>query len=244
MDERLPWQQIIILLLIFGGSILKFIFQKRGEEENQPGPAGRPPGAKSPALEILEKIREQNESVVARKAQASAPSSEWDIDHEDAYYGDDELEGASGLQSTEVPASRKEVHAPGPGHREEGVLAPAGQQSAQRKRRSGDRIPGTIRTPREAILQPHSTDLQTGVAAPRTFAEEVRKQDLSIGDNLAIHTSTGSRGHKGTGSLRLPNSLGGGQMSLRHAIIGQVILGPPKALEKRDRGQPGRIQFP
>ncbi|MEC8895398.1 MAG: hypothetical protein VX675_03660, partial [Planctomycetota bacterium] len=89
MDERFPWQQIIILLLIFGGSILKFIFQGRGQEENQPGQAGRPPGAKSPALEILEKIREQNESVAARQAQAPAGVLEREIDPEDAYYGDD-----------------------------------------------------------------------------------------------------------------------------------------------------------
>ncbi len=244
MDEKLPWQQIIILLLIFGGSILKFIFQNRGQEENQQGPAGRPPGVKSPALEILEKIREQNESVVAREAKASARPSERDLDHEDAYYGDDELEGVSGLQSTAVPASREAPPAPAPGHREENVLAPRSQQSTQKKRRSGDRIPGTIRTPREAILQPHSTDLQTGVATPRTSDEEVRKQDLGIGDNLAIHTSTRSKVRQGAGTLRLPESLGGGQMSLRDAIIGQLILGPPKALEKRSRSQPGRIQFP
>ena len=244
MEERFPWQNIIILLLIFGGSILKFIFQKRGQEENQPGQTGRPPGAKSPALEILEKIRVQNESVAARQAQAPAGAAEREIDLEDAYYGDDDLEGVSGLQSTEIAAFSERPHPAAEEPWEEEVLAPTDQQPAQRKRRSGDRIPGTIRTPRKEILQPHSTDLQTGVSAPRTSNEQVHRQDLEIEDNLAIHTSTRSSARRGTRSLHLPESLGGGRMSLRQAIIGQVILGPPKALEKQAGTQPGPSRLP
>ncbi len=240
MEERFPWQNIIILLLIFGGSILKFIFQGRGQEGNQPGQTGRPAGAKSPALEILEKIRVQNESVAARQAQAPVGAAEREIDPEDAYYGDDDLEGISGLQSTEVHASSERSHPAA----EEVVLAPTDQQPAQRKRRSGDRIPETIRTPRSEILQPHSTDLQTGVSAPRTSDEQVRRQDLGIEDNLAIHTSTRSSVHRGARSLHLPESVGGGRMSLRQAIIGQVILGPPKALEKQAGKQPDPIRIP
>ncbi len=247
MDERFPWQNIIILLLIFGGSILKFIFQNRGQEGDQPGQAGRPPRAKTPALEILEKIREQNETVVARPGHAPATGTppERQADPEDAYYGDDDLEGVSALQSTEVTAVTaitEKPHPPAEVPRKEDVLKPTDQQPAQRKRRSGDRIPGTIRTPREEILQPHSTDLQLGVLTPRTSGEEVHKQDLGIEDNLAIHTSTRSKAHQRSEVLRLPDSLGGGRMNLRQAIIGQVILGPPKALEKTGGTQPGRIR--
>ena len=244
MEERFPWQQIIILLLIFGGSILKFIFQGRGQKENQPGQPGRPPGAKSPALEILEKIREQNESVAARQAQAPAGVLEREIDPEDAYYGDDDLEGASGLQSTEVGASRVKPQPAAEDPWEEVVLEPTDQQQTQKKRRSGDRIPGTIRTPRTEVLQPHSTDLQAGVSAPKTSDQQVRRQDLEIEDDLAIHTSTRSSVRRGARSLRLPESLGGGQLSLRQAIIGQVILGPPKALEKQAGKQPDPIRIP
>ncbi|MEE3181575.1 MAG: hypothetical protein VX288_06670 [Planctomycetota bacterium] len=241
MDERFPWQQIIILLLIFGGSILKFIFQGRGQEENQPGQAGRPPGAKSPALEILEKIREQNESVAARQVQAPASTLEREVEQEeDAYYGDDDLEGVSGLQSTEVPTISEKPQPAAAGV----VIAPGDQQQAPKKRRSGDRIPGTIRTPRAEVLQPHSTDLQTGVSAPRTSDEKVHSQDLEIEDDLAIHTSTSSGVRRGTRSLHLPESLGGGQLSLRQAIIGQVILGPPKALEKQAGKQADPIRIP
>ncbi len=254
MNERFPWEQIIILLLIFGGSILKFIFQSREAKEEQQRPAsqlrsrlrqaGRPPQAKSPALEILDKIREQNESVIAPEARARASAPQGQPDPEDAYYGDDELEGATGLQATEIPASRAETHAPPYEAPPEVTTAPVKQEAAQKKRRSGDRIPGTIRSPREEILQPHSTDLQTGISAPRTSGEKVRKQDLNIGEGLAIHTSTASGARRKAASLRLPSSLGGGQLSLKEAIIAQLVLGPPKALEKQNRGRPGRIHTP
>ena len=67
------WLQIIILLIIFGGGIIRFIAKNlfaAGRPQGQAGEANRP---KSPALQFLEKIREQNESIAARQARAPTP---------------------------------------------------------------------------------------------------------------------------------------------------------------------------
>ncbi len=234
MPENFNWLQLIILLIIFGGGIIRFIAKNlfaAGKPQGQAGEANRP---KSPALQFLEKIREQNESIAARQARVPTPPPR---DPEDAYYGDDDLEGAPALLSSEIGAA--------PGTKDAGdeleweTVEAEAEASQRKKRRSGDRIPGTIRNPREEILNPHSTDLQAGVSVPRTSMEHVREQEIGIEEELTVHTSIQSNARRKAGYLRLPAALGVGKMSLRQAIIGQVILGPPKALEKR-RGYPRR----
>ena len=228
MPENFDWLQIIILLIIFGGGIIRFIAKNlfaAGKPQGQAGEANRP---KSPALQFLEKIREQNESIAAREARAPTPPPR---DPEDAYYGDDDLEGAPALLSSEVSAV--------PGTKDAGGelewkdVDGAAETPQRKRRRSGDRIPGTIRNPREEILNPHSTDLQAEVSVPRSSREHVREQKVGIEEELTVHTSTEPLRTRRTGHLRLPAALGISKMSLRQAIIGQVILGPPKALEKR-----------
>lgn len=244
MDEKgIPWQNIIILLIIFGGSILRFIFQNRGTKEKPQGQAGHSPRARSPALEILEKLRQENESVAARQAQAPAAGipAERPGDFEDAYYGDDGLEGVSPLVSTEVTAATEKRPPASETQWKDVSVDPVNPPPAREKRRSGDRIPGTIRAPREEVLQPHSTDLQAGVSAPRTQGLHVSLQTLGLEKGLAVHTSTGLSVRRGAGHLRLPAALGGGRLSLRQAIIGQIILGPPKTLEKRAGPPRGRL---
>jgi hypothetical protein len=222
------WLQLIILLIIFGGGIIRFIAKNlfaAGKPQGQAGEANRP---KNPALQFLEKIREQNEAIAARQTRVPTPPPR---DPEDAYYGDDDLAGAPALLSSEVSAA--------PGAKDAGdelkweAAEVAAEASQRKKRRSGDRIPGTIRNPREEILHPHSIDLQAGVSVPRTSREHVREQEIGIEEELTVHTSTQSNAHRRAGYLHLPAALGVGKMSLRQAIIGQVILGPPKALEKR-----------
>lgn len=206
------WINILILLVIFGGGIVRFIFQNLLSGKNARDPAGQPPQAKSPALEILEKLRQQNQSVAARQAQTPAAGipAEQARDPEDAYYGDDDLAGAEAIYSTEVTA-RVEEKSP----------------AAEPRRKTA----ATIRGPRREVLQPHS--MEAGVSAPGTSDMPVRKQELGIEESPAVLTSTRSSVGRGARHLRLPAALGGGMMSLRQAIIGQVILGPPKALEKR-----------
>lgn len=223
------WLQIIILLIIFGGGIIRFIAKNlfaAGKPQGQAGEANRP---KSPALQFLEKIREQNESIAARQARAPTPPPR---DPEDAYYGDDDLAEAPALLSSEVSAVPPGTKDAG-GELEWKDVDGAAETPQRKRRRSGDRIPGTIRNPREEILTPHSTDLQAGVSAPRSSREHVREQKLGIEEELTVHTSTEPLRTRRTGHLRLPAALGISKMSLRQAIIGQVILGPPKALEKR-----------
>ncbi len=201
MPERFDWTQILILLIIFGGGIVRFIVQNLASRKNPQGQAEQPPRAKSPALEILDTIREQNESVVTRQAQVPAgdPHPGRPVDPADAHYKDEGL----ALQS--------------PPRGEDVFFVP---QAPPRKKQ------------------------QPVVSAPKPPRRQVRKQEREIEDDLAIHTRARSSARRRTGSLRLPKSLGGGRMSLQHAIIGQVILGPPKALEKRNGVQPGRVRFP
>ena len=205
MPERFDWTQILILLIIFGGGIVRLIVQNLASRKNPQGQAEQPPRAKSPALELLDKIREQNESVVTRQAQAPADDThpQMPFDPADAHYKDEGL----ALQSPPAPEE------PGQGV----FFVP---QAPPRKKQ------------------------QPVVSAPKPPRRQVRKQEREIEDDLAIHTRARSSARRRTGSLRLPKSLGGGRMSLQHAIIGQVILGPPKALEKRNGVQPGRVQLP
>ena len=228
MPGKIDWIQILILLIVFGGGIIRFIVQSLSSGKKVPGQGELVARPKSPALEILEKLRENDEAIATRQARppASAQKSET-RNPEDAYFGDDGLEGVSALQAGEVPAIR-------PGSPAENIARAEKGTQPVKKRRSGDRIPGTIRAPRKEVLQPHSTDIQTGVALPISSETQVRQQDLEIGEELAIHTSTQSRAHRtATRSLPLPEALGLGHMTLRQAIIGQIILGPPKALEAR-----------
>ena len=85
------------------------------------------------------------------------------------------------LQDSEVTANQ-------PVRPAEDVARSAGATKPVKKRRSGDRIPGTIRAPRKEVLLPHSTDLLTGVALPSSSETRVRQQDLEIGGELAVHT--------------------------------------------------------
>ena len=234
MPGNFDWFQLIILLVIFGGGIIRFIYKNlfaAGKPRGQAGEAGRP---KSPVLQFLEKIREQSESIAARQTRAPTPPPK---DPEDAYHGDDGLEGASGLLSSEVSAAPRAKGTGGELEWEEVEVAAEAPQ--RKKRRSGDRIPGTIREPRKEILSPHSTDLLAGVSAPRTSSEHVREQKFGIEEDLTVHTSTQSSTPRGAGHLRLPAALGVGRISLRQALIAHVILGPPKALEKHP-GYPHR----
>jgi len=205
MPDRFDWTQILILLIIFGGGIVRLIVQNLVSKKNPQGQAEQPPRAKSPALELLDKIREQNESIATRQAQVPAgdPHPGRPVDPADAHYKDEGL----ALQS---PPAAKEPW-------EDVFFVP---QAPARKKQ------------------------QPVVSAPRPPRKRGRKQEREIEDDLAIHTRARSSARRRTGSLRLPKSLGGGRMSLQHAIIGQVILGPPKALEKRNGVQPGRVRFP
>lgn len=227
MPERGDWVQLIILLLIFGGGIIRFIFQNLFPGNKPENRAGQPPRPKSPAIDILQKLRENNEAVAARQATPPNPPPPAPRDPDDAYFGDDGLEGAPALESSEIDISLPE---------EETEIAPRIERpiEPEKKRRSGDRIPGTIRDPREEILHPHSLDLQEGVSLPRSSEAHVRRQEIGIGEDLAVHTSTQSKVRGRRGRLRLPAALGLEDMSLRQAIIGQIILNPPKALERRN----------
>ena len=234
MPGKIDWIQLLILLIVFGGGIIRFIVQSltSGKEVPDQGkPIARP---KSPAVEILEKLRENEEAIATRQAQAPSSAPKGGASNpEDAYFGDDGLEGVPALQDSEVTANQPVRPA------EDGARA-AGATKPVKKRRSGDRIPGTIRAPRKEVLQPHSTDLLTGVALPSSSETRVRQQDLDIGEELAVHTSTQSRAHRtGIRSLSLPKALGVGDITLRQAVIAQIILGPPKALEVRGAKRSG-----
>ena len=232
MPGKIDWIQLLILLIVFGGGIIRFIVQSltSGKEVPDQGkPIARP---KSPAVEILEKLRENEEAIATRQAQAPSSAPKGGASNpEDAYFGDDGLEGVPALQASEVPAIR-------PGSPAEDVAPAAKGAQPAKKRRSGDRIPGTIRDPREEVLHPHSMDIQTSIALPSSSETQVRQQDLEIGEELAVHTSTQSRRQR-TGRRSLPAALGVSNITLRQAVIGQVILGPPKALEARGAKRSG-----
>ena len=232
MPGKIDWIQLLILLIVFGGGIIRFIVQNLTSGKKVPDqgePLARP---KSPAVEILEKLRQNEEAIATRQARApgNAPKS-GASNPEDAYFGDDGHEGVSALQDSEVLATQ-------PGNPAEAVARAARATKPAKKRRSGDRIPGTIRDPREEVLHPHSMDIQTGIALPSSSETRVRQQDLEIGEELAVHTSTQSRRHR-AGRRSLPAALGVSNITLRQAVIGQVILGPPKALEARDAKRSG-----
>ena len=232
MPGKIDWVQLLILLVIFGGGIIRFIVQNLTSGKKVPDQGERVARPKSPAVEILEKLRQNEEAIATRQAPppGSAPKS-GASNPEDAYYGDDGLEGLPALQDSEVLATQ-------PGNPAEAVARAARATKPAKKRRSGDRIPGTIRDPREEVLHPHSMDIQTGVALPSSSETQVRQQDLEIGEELAVHTSTQSRRQR-TGRRSLSAALGVGNITLRQAVIGQVILGPPKALETRGAKRSG-----
>ena len=232
MPGKIDWIQLLILLVIFGGGIIRFIVQNLTSGKKVPDQGERVARPKSPAVEILEKLRQNEEAIATRQAPppGSAPKS-GASNPEDAYYGDDGLEGLPALQDSEVLATQ-------PGNPAEAVARAARATKPAKKRRSGDRIPGTIRDPREEVLHPHSMDIQTGVALPSSSETRVRQQDLEIGEELAVHTSTQSLRHR-AGRRSLPAALGVGNITLRQAVICQVILGPPKALEARGAKRSG-----
>ena len=63
MPGKIDWIQLLILLIVFGGGIIRFIVQSltSGKEVPDQGkPIARP---KSPAVEILEKLRENEEAI-------------------------------------------------------------------------------------------------------------------------------------------------------------------------------------
>lgn len=226
------WLQLLILLIVFGGGIIRFIGKILTSGKKVPDQGERIPRPKSPALEILDELRQNHEAIATRQAQAPSASKSGSSNPEDAYFGDDGLEGVPALQSSEVPAT----HIGSP--REDAARAAGGTQPAK-KRRSGDRIPGTIRNPREEVLHPHSLDTPTGISLPRSSEARVRQQDLEIGEALTVHTNTQSRERRTSGRRRLPAALGAGKITLRQAVICQVILGPPRALEARDAKRSG-----
>ena len=232
MPGKIDWIQLLILLIIFGGGIIRFIVQNLTSGKKVPDQGELVARPKSPAVEILEKLRQNEEAIATRQARApgNAPKS-GASNPEDAYFGDDGLEGVSALQDSEVLATQ-------PGNPAEAVARAARATKPAKKRRSGDRIPGTIRDPREEVLHPHSMDIQTGIALPSSSETRVRQQDLEIGEELAVHTSTQSRRHR-AGRRSLPAALGVGNITLRQAVICQVILGPPKALETRGAKRSG-----
>ena len=233
MPGKIDWIQLLILLVVFGGGIIRFIARNLTSDRKVPDQGERIPRPKSPALEILDKLRQNEETIATRQARAPSASKSGARDPEDAYFGDDGLEGVPALQSSEVPATQ-------PASPPKDAARVAGGTRSAKKRRSGDRIPGTIRDPREEILHPHSMDIQTSISLPRSFETRVRQQDLEIGDELAVHTSTQSRTRRTSGrSLRLPAALGVGNITLRQAVICQVILGPPRALEARGAKRSG-----
>ncbi len=232
MPGKIDWIQLLILLIIFGGGIIRFIVQNLTSGKKVPDQGELVARPKSPAVEILEKLRQNEEAIATRQAPppGSAPKS-GASNPEDAYFGDDGLEGVPALQDSEVPATQ-------PGNPAEAVAQSARATKPAKKRRSGDRIPGTIRDPREEVLHPHSMDIQTGIALPSSSETRVRQQDLEIGEELAVHTSTQSRRHR-AGRRSLPAALGIGNITLRQAVICQVMLGPPKALETRGAKRSG-----
>ncbi len=231
MPGKIDWIQLLILLVVFGGGIIRFIAKNLTSGRKVPDRGERIPRPKSPALEILDKLRQNEETIATRQARAPGAPKSGARDPEDAYFGDDGLEGVPALQASEVPAIQ-------PGSPAEDVAPAAKGAQPAKKRRSGDRIPGTIRDPREEVLHPHSMDIQTSIALPSSSETQVRQQDMEIGEELAVHTSTQSRTHR-TGGRSLPAALGIGNITLRQAVIGQVILGPPKALEARGAKRSG-----
>ena len=233
MPGKIDWIQLLILLVVFGGGIIRFIMRNLTSGRKVPDRGERVPRPKSPALEILDKLRQNEETIATRQAQAPSASKSGARDPEDAYFGDDGLEGVPALQASEVPATQP-IRPP-----KDAARAAGGTQSAK-KRRSGDRITDTIRDPRKEILHPHNMDVQTSVALPRSFETRIRQQDLEIGEGLAVHTSTQSRTRRTSNRrLRLPAALGVGNITLRQAVICQVILGPPRALETRGAKRSG-----
>ena len=68
MPGKIDWIQLLILLVIFGGGIIRFIVQNliSGKKVPDQGePLARP---KSPAVEILEKLRQNEEAIATRQA--------------------------------------------------------------------------------------------------------------------------------------------------------------------------------
>ena len=231
MPGKFDWIQLVILLLVFGGGIIRFIVQNVFSGKDTPQKGDGVPRPRSPAVDFLDKLRENEEAIATRQAAPPSAPRPPARDPEDAYFGDDGLEGVSALQETEVEASHME--------REGAPVPPATvKKPPPKKRRSGDRIPGTIRDPREEVIHPHSLDLQKGVSLPRSLETRVRQQDVGIEEDLAVHTSTQPMARATRGHLRLPAALGLGKITLRQAVIGQIILGPPRALENRGSFRP------
>ncbi len=100
MPGKIDWIQLLILLVVFGGGIIRFIARNLTSGRKVPDQGERIPRPKSPALEILDKLRQNEETIATRQARAPSASKSGARDPEDAYFGDDGLEGVPALQSS------------------------------------------------------------------------------------------------------------------------------------------------
>ena len=74
MPGKIDWIQLLILLVVFGGGIIRFIMRNLTSGRKVPDRGERVPRPKSPALEILDKLRQNEETIATRQAQAPSAS--------------------------------------------------------------------------------------------------------------------------------------------------------------------------
>lgn len=261
MKDHGEWIQIVLFLIFAGLAVARVVIAKfwNKMQDNEPSPQ-KP---KSPAIQMLERMRAENEQAAAVMEEAPTPGARaghltevvYDdgSDDEDAFFGDDGLAGQRAMR-TDAAGRRRPPRAPG-ADRPAGARSllrnqhiPGGEDvGASRPRRPAPaRGPGQLRSvefgeidlsashprsPREQVLHPGTETAGRAVASPRAADEHIEVYgEMNLADAAAdLGMSQLPQAPESVSRVPLQTLLSREGMTLRQALIGQIIFGPPKS---------------
>jgi len=259
MGDRGEWIQILMLLIFGGLYVARWVISRAWGARQENDPAGRrpeKPGRKSPAIEMLERLRAESEQAPAvtkdapvtgaRAVGAAAAVYDDGSDDEDAFFGDDDTAGQHALPDDVVGkrGSRASPRAASPAMEPPQLPGRPSLPAAEptRGRAAGrSQVPASTeinlsaahpRSPRDRVVHPRTETARPAVAAPRSADEHVEiYSEMELSDAAAdlgmgqLPVATTAR----PAPTRLRGLLRAQGMTLRQALIGQIILGPPRS---------------
>ena len=171
-------------------------------------------------------------------------------DDEDPFFGDDDLAGQRAIREDSARRRAQRQSSPAPSHDRgrQGAQRGAAERGTRRPARMPPQEDSTpvpqqrrvlratqTRQPREQVLHPRTEHLQQSVEDPRTKDEHVEVYtDLDLDDTASdlgvSQLPPAEKPRQRASAIGLFDATG---MDLRRAMIGQILLGPPKSLEGR-----------
>jgi hypothetical protein len=267
MKDRGDWIQIIVFLIFVGLGVARVVIAKFWNKMQDDEPPPRRP--KSPAIEMLERMRAESEqatAVLKEDAPAPAPGARAtghgsDIVHydgsddEDAFFGDDGLSGQRAMPEDAAgwrlsPRAPRATRPVDPRSTLADQYALDWENVGTSESRSPPPVPGLgsrsrrlvesgdidlsashPRSPREQVLHPRTETTRRAIASPRAAGEHIAiSRELDLADTAAdLGMRQLAPAQTAPTDVPLRGLLKREGMTLRQALIGQIIFGPPKS---------------